>query len=152
MTHAISSYTPTLSSLLQALERSSEAKQEIIRMLLISQPASPPSRPLPCVNTERDGILATLREIKPDDQAQVTLLHDSAGRVADTKSLLSTHEMLHLACHGKQNKDDPLESAIILYDGQMTLREIVKTPLPSAELVYLSACQTATGEPSELMS
>jgi CHAT domain-containing protein len=121
-------------------------------MLLISQPASPAGAPFPCVKTERDGILATLHESEPVGHAQVTLLHDSAGRVADAKSMLSTHQMLHLACHGKQNKDDPLESAILLYDGQMKLREILKTPLPTAELVYLSACQTATGELSELIS
>lgn len=76
----------------------------------------------------------------------VTVLHDKEGCVADTISLLPTHEMLHLACHGKQDKGDPLESAILLYDGQVTLREIIKTPLPSAELVYLSACQTAMGK------
>lgn len=99
---------------------------------------------MPCVNGEKDGIVAAMNQ--SNRNRRVTVLHDQAGRVADTISALPTHEMLHLACHGKQDKGDPLESAILLHDGQVTLREIIKTPLPSAELVYLSACQTAMGE------
>ncbi|KAG9104065.1 hypothetical protein FRC06_005765 [Ceratobasidium sp. 370] len=155
ITHIISSYTPTLSSLLQALGRDSDSTPRATRMLLVSQPATPPSKPLPCVNKERDGIITALRQSKHCDHAEATVLHDSAGRVADVKSMLPTHELLHLACHGKQDKNDPLDSAILLFDGNLTLREIIKTPLPLAELVYLSACQTATGDidsPDESLS
>ncbi|KAG8740182.1 hypothetical protein FRC10_004621 [Ceratobasidium sp. 414] len=153
ITHVVSSYTPTLSSLLQALDSNSTPRPT--RMLLVSQPATPPSNPLSCVNEERDGIIASLHQPKFHDHAEATVLHDSAGRVAEVKSMLPRHELLHLACHGKQDKNDPLESAILLFDGNLTLREIIKTPLPSAELVYLSACQTATGDtdsPDESLS
>ncbi|KAG9121960.1 hypothetical protein FRC07_001854 [Ceratobasidium sp. 392] len=155
ITHVVSSYTPTLSSLLQALDRSSNPKSEASRMLLVSQPATPPSNPLSCVNEERDGIIAVLQQSKHKNHTEPTVLHNSAGCVADIKSMLPAHELLHLACHGKQDKQDPLESAILLFDGNLTLREIIKTPLPSAELVYLSACQTATGDidsPDESLS
>ncbi|KAG9121483.1 hypothetical protein FRC07_002552 [Ceratobasidium sp. 392] len=146
ITHVVSSYTPTLSSSLQALGRSSNPNSGVNRVLFVSQPATPPSNPLPYVNQERDGVVAILQQPEHMHYTEATVLHDSAGRIADVKSMLPTYQILHLACHGEQNKYDPLESAILLSDGNLTLREVIKIPLPSAELVYLSACQTATGE------
>ncbi|KAH7341338.1 CHAT domain-containing protein [Rhizoctonia solani] len=143
MTHVVSTYTPTLSSLLHSFERESHIDAQNARMLLISQPASPPERPLPGVVVERDRILATFEEIK--GPGNVTSLHDEAGRVEEVVKQLSSHEMLHLACHGIQDMLDPLESSVILHDGNLTIREIIKNPLSKAQLVYLSACQTATG-------
>ncbi|CAE6532907.1 unnamed protein product [Rhizoctonia solani] len=143
MTHVISTYTPTISSLLRSLERVSHNNARDARLLLISQPASPPNLPLPGVVVERDRILATFGEI--EGLSNVTSLHDEAGRVGDVVKQLSSHEMLHLACHGIQDMFDPLESSVVLYEGNLTIREIIKAPLPNAELVYLSACQTATG-------
>ncbi|CUA74148.1 Inositol 1,4,5-trisphosphate receptor type 1 [Rhizoctonia solani] len=153
MTHVISTYTPTISTLLRSLERESHIDARDTRMLLISQPASPPNLPLPGVIVERDQILATFDEIK--GPSNVTSLHDQAGRVGEVVKQLTSHEILHLACHGIQDMVDPLESSVVLCDGRLTIREIVKTPLPKAELVYLSACQTATGSintPDESLS
>jgi CHAT domain-containing protein len=53
---------------------------------------------------------------------------------------------LHLACHGVQRPDEPTKSALILEDGHLTLEEIIKLNLPKAELAFLSACQTTTGD------
>jgi CHAT domain-containing protein len=53
---------------------------------------------------------------------------------------------LHLACHGVQKPDDPTKSALILEDGHLTLGEIIRLHLPKAELAFLSACQTTTGD------
>ncbi|KDN48563.1 hypothetical protein RSAG8_02550, partial [Rhizoctonia solani AG-8 WAC10335] len=146
MTHIVSTYTPNISSLLRSLERESHTDARDARMLLISQPASPPNLPLPGVVVERDRILATFDET--ERLGNVTSLHDEAGRVNEVVKQLPSHEMLHLACHGIQDMVDPLESSVVLSDGNLTIREIIKTPLPKAELVYLSACQTATGSVS----
>jgi CHAT domain-containing protein len=53
---------------------------------------------------------------------------------------------LHLACHGIQKPDEPTKSALILQDGHLTIEEIIKLNLPKAEFVFLSACQTTTGD------
>jgi CHAT domain-containing protein len=53
---------------------------------------------------------------------------------------------LHLACHGVQRPEEPTKSALILEDGHLTLEEIIKLNLPKAELAFLSACQTTTGD------
>jgi CHAT domain-containing protein len=54
-------------------------------------------------------------------------------------------DWVHLACHGVQRPDEPTKSALILEDGHLTLDEIIKLNLPKAELAFLSACQTTTG-------
>ncbi|CAE6340809.1 unnamed protein product [Rhizoctonia solani] len=143
MTYVISTYTPTLSSLLHGLERESHTDAQDAHMLLISQSASPPNLPLPGVIVEKDRILATFEEI--EGSGNVTSLHDEEGHVEEVIKQLPSHEMLHLACHGIQDMVNPLDSSVILHDGGLTIREIIQTPLPKAELVYLSACQTATG-------
>ncbi|QRV89973.1 CHAT domain protein [Ceratobasidium sp. AG-Ba] len=155
VTHIISSYTPTLSALVQADKRDSTSELGATRMLLVSLPATPPSNPLACVIQERDEVVRSVASSEHCDQSKVTVLHDSDGRVQSVKSMLPTHQLLHLACHGIQDRYNPLDSAITLYDGNLTLREIIKMSLQSAELVYLSACQTATGDtdsPDESLS
>ncbi|KAG9120384.1 hypothetical protein FRC07_004146, partial [Ceratobasidium sp. 392] len=113
MSHVISSYTPTVTSLARALERPSDIDKDA-SVLVISQPSSPPTMPLPYVNQERDAIISAMGRSK--GERRITVLHDKAGLVADTMKLLPTHNILHLACHGKQQQNDPLESAILLHD------------------------------------
>ncbi|KAJ7855781.1 CHAT domain-containing protein [Mycena leptocephala] len=52
----------------------------------------------------------------------------------------------HLACHGKQDLSAPSTSHLLLYGGNLALHEILKMPLPSAQCVFLAACQTAMGD------
>jgi CHAT domain-containing protein len=59
---------------------------------------------------------------------------------------MSDSNWLHLACHGSQRQDEPTKSGLILEDGHLTLEEIIKLDLPSAEFAFLSACQTTTGD------
>jgi CHAT domain-containing protein len=65
---------------------------------------------------------------------------------AATKQLLldeiETKRRVHLACHGDFYPLEPLRSGLVLHDGTLTAQEILKLRL-SAELMVLSACQTA---------
>ena len=54
--------------------------------------------------------------------------------------------VVHFACHGKQDMIDPLSSCLCLHDGSLSLSQLVYMKLPNAQLAFLSACQTATGE------
>ena len=54
---------------------------------------------------------------------------------------------LHLACHGYQDDFDPLKSAFALHDGPLSLSDLMNTTSSTAELAFLSACQTAVGDP-----
>ena len=49
------------------------------------------------------------------------------------------------ACHGIQDNADATHSAFLLFDGRLTLKEIMKQSFSHIELTVLSACQTAKG-------
>jgi CHAT domain-containing protein len=52
-----------------------------------------------------------------------------------------------MACHAHQDQVDPRKSAFKLHGGEMlTLKKIMGKSLENAELAFLSACQTATGD------
>jgi CHAT domain-containing protein len=53
--------------------------------------------------------------------------------------------VLHLACHGAQ-RPDPLASAFILRDEDLSIQELMKLELKHASMAFLSACQTAKGD------
>jgi CHAT domain-containing protein len=56
---------------------------------------------------------------------------------------------VHFACHGIQDVTEPTESALLLAgNSHLTLSKIIQLALPHADLAFLSACQTATGDKS----
>jgi CHAT domain-containing protein len=52
--------------------------------------------------------------------------------------------ILHLSCHGLQEQD-PLSSAFIWRDEDLTIQDLMKLDLKHAMLTFLSAWQTAKG-------
>jgi CHAT domain-containing protein len=63
---------------------------------------------------------------------------------------LNEASVLHLSCHGVQDRINPLDSALILEGGNLTISKMQshrRTKL--ASLAYLSACMTATGVRSQ---
>ncbi|KAJ7805899.1 CHAT domain-containing protein [Mycena leptocephala] len=67
----------------------------------------------------------------------------SVGRVL---SLLPDATFVHLACHGSQDLVNPLDSALLLGDGDLKVSKIMQTPIQSASLAFLSACEMAMGD------
>ncbi|KDR72335.1 hypothetical protein GALMADRAFT_143180 [Galerina marginata CBS 339.88] len=59
---------------------------------------------------------------------------------------MENHSCIHFACHARQETDTPLKSGFALHDGQLELSRIIKQQLPGADLAFLSACQTSTGD------
>jgi CHAT domain-containing protein len=135
--YVISSYTPTLSSLLESTDSNSHSP---FKLLSVIQPSAPGVSHIP--NTERE-----LEYIKNrlGDREQVILNGDEGTKRNVTKYMADCN-WLHLACHGVQIQDEPTKSGLILEDGHLTLEEIVKLDFPNAEFAFLSACQTTTGE------
>ncbi|KAJ6582422.1 CHAT domain-containing protein, partial [Mycena capillaripes] len=55
--------------------------------------------------------------------------------------------IVHFAFNGVQDRSTPTESALLLAgSSKLTLERIIQLNLPHADLVFLSACQTATGD------
>jgi CHAT domain-containing protein len=76
-------------------------------------------------------------------------VHSLLGDLATVESVMEgmeKHSWVHLACHAVQDISEPTRSAFCLQDGHLTLSKIVTKSFPHADLAFLSACQTATGD------
>jgi CHAT domain-containing protein len=137
MNVAVSSYTPTLEALLRLSMRAAPSSGDP-NVLIVSQPETPGQQPIP--GTEKEA--AVIQSIFPQS---TTLLNRDKGTIAAVLEGMKTHSWVHLACHGIQ---DSLDSAFSLYDGKLKLSTLMtrSLALPQAELAFLSACQTASGD------
>ncbi|KAG8887122.1 hypothetical protein FRB98_000482 [Tulasnella sp. 332] len=82
--------------------------------------------------------------------AEVTVVEgDKCTREAVLAGLKET-AWTHFACHGNQNPTEPFKSHFSLRtrNTSLTLLDIIRTGLPQAELVVLSACHSAAGDES----
>jgi CHAT domain-containing protein len=137
MDSVVSSYTPTLEALLKPPSYAEIGGRET-GVLVVSQPDTPGSRPLSGTKEEA----ARIQSIFPESK----VLNSMRGTVAAVLDDMRTHSWVHLACHGLQNSTDPTNSAFSLYDGKLTLANLMALSLSHAELAFLSACQTASGD------
>lgn len=134
----VSSYTPTVTDLLNREDHRSERPAECIRVLGVSQPMTPHLPALPNTMVEIESI-QRLR----NSRLVLHWLNDRQATVSAVLDGMRECDWIHFACHGTQNGT---ESAFHLADGELTLQHIMKTSLPHAELAVLSACQTAMGD------
>ncbi|CAG8586082.1 4798_t:CDS:1 [Acaulospora colombiana] len=135
--YAISSYTPTLSAL---LEPGNTTPTSPFKLLSVIQPSAPGMTHIPNTKEELGYIQYHLT-----GRSHVILEGPQGTKERVTKSMEDCN-WLHLACHGTQIPEEPTKSALILEDGHLTLEEIIKLDLPQAEFAFLSACQTTTGD------
>ena len=129
----VSSYTPSLSALIQSRSRDSGLQSsDRPSLLLVAQPD--PS--LPTVGGEIEVVHAL--------DAKVTSLVSEVATPATVIDGFRHHQFVHFACHGTLEPGKPLEAGFELYGGEhLTLLEIVRSHLPTAEFAFLSACHTA---------
>ncbi|VDB96099.1 unnamed protein product [Peniophora sp. CBMAI 1063] len=139
----VSSYTTSLSTLLRCYEEK-DSIEPCPSTLLVSMSDTPRKglSPLPHVRAET----ARLRTFLPG-HAQ-TVLENEEATVEAVSNILSEHAWVHLACHGSQNLKNPTASAFELYDSGLTLSALMGKASTNAELAFLSACETAVGDPS----
>ena len=133
--YMISSYTPTLNTLL-AFPPPPSANP--FKMLVAIQPETRGYSSLPSTRDEMRKI-----EARVSPSCLVKLGPSSVQEVLDC---LSDVSIAHFACHGIQDEDNPLDSALLFNDGPLKVSRIMTQPLPNASLAFLSACQTATGD------
>jgi hypothetical protein len=65
-----------------------------------------------------------------------------AARKTDVLRAMPLSTIWHFACHGVADAAEPLDSAIVLADGRLTLREILTLPAGEHRLAVLSSCDT----------
>lgn len=111
-------------------------------MLLVTQPMTPNHTALPYTEEER----TCTQNILEQANIPTRILTHEEATVAAVSGAIDGHSWLHLACHGKQDWNDPTKSAFSLYDGPLSIPNLMRTAGDSAELAFLSACQTAKGD------
>ncbi|KAK0190001.1 hypothetical protein F5146DRAFT_647483 [Armillaria mellea] len=124
----VSSYTPTLSALINARVRSHDLSPKGVELLAFGQ-----SNTLPQVKLEFEQ----LRNMFAD---AATLLdgHESNADVLLTGA--STTSWLHFACHGFLNVENPLQSYFTLHSGSLSVEKILAGATAShGELAFLAA-------------
>ncbi|MGW0919109.1 CHAT domain-containing protein [Streptomyces sp. NPDC002755] len=138
----ISSYTPTLRALRHAARRGSGISAPPPGDPLVVAPQTPGEPELPQVTRE----LNALRQLYPGC-TDLTGPRATKGRIL---AELSRHSWLHFAGHGSQNVQVARSAHLVPHDhalhggiGADTLRAL---NLARAELAFLSACSTATGQ------
>jgi CHAT domain-containing protein len=140
---AISSYAPSLAALISGFQAqtTSEPPLQAFQMLTVAQPFTDGQSDLP-------GTLKEVNHIQQNvaGKYHIQQLVADAATVARVEKGMRECSWVHFACHGVQNVSHPTESALLLANSsQLTLSNIIGLSIPHADLAFLSACQTATG-------
>ncbi|KAH9969331.1 CHAT domain-containing protein [Russula compacta] len=127
----ISSYTPTLSALIESREPNMQPL-DVPSMLLVVQP-----------DDDMPRSLEEMRIIQAVCPSVETLSEKMTTPIV-TLDCLRKHQFAHISCHGVLETGKPFDAFFELYeDAHLTLLDIVRSQLPSAEFAFLSACHTA---------
>jgi CHAT domain-containing protein len=138
----ISSYTPTLTTLLRAQRSVKPLARAHLALLLIAEKRAHESLAIiPGVDVEIQDIaaIATLHNMKIIDQVM------GSTTIAQTSKNLNAANIIHLACHGVQDHQDATKSGFCLGDGRLTISELMRLDIKDGFLAFLSACETAKG-------
>jgi len=127
----ISSYTPSLSALLESRKPSSQTFENP-SMLLVVQPDAFMVRAL----DEMEAVQGAC--------SRATTLIGTTASPSVVLERLRDHRFVHIVCHGLLEPGKPFDSSFKLYQGKhLSLIDIVRSQLPNAEFAFLAACHTA---------
>ncbi|KAH9970427.1 CHAT domain-containing protein, partial [Lactifluus volemus] len=128
----IPSYTPSLSALITSRKPQAEGQTfQKPSILLVAQPES-----LKHAIPE----IWTIQRLT----TTVTSLISKNATPSSVVEGLKHHQFSHFVCHGNLEEGKPFNASFKLSGGrQLTLLEIVRSQLPTAEFAFLSACHTA---------
>ncbi|KAG1797950.1 CHAT domain-containing protein [Suillus subaureus] len=137
----ICSYTPTLSALIRSRQMMKKRATPSFVAIGQSSPGGGQGEALLTVDSE----LELVRKLIPATVSTATLSGDDATR-AGALDALQCNTWVHLACHGKQDREQPYYSRFAMRDKPLTLLDIMEKDIPHAEFAFLSACHTAVGD------
>ncbi|KIK40598.1 hypothetical protein CY34DRAFT_260040 [Suillus luteus UH-Slu-Lm8-n1] len=137
----VCSYTPTLSALIRARQTMNTRAAPTFVAIGQSQPGTGQGTVLAAVDSE----LELVHKLVPPN-VQFTSLSGDEATQAGALEALRCNTWVHLACHGKQDRDQPYNSRFAMRDKPLTLLDIMENNAPQAEFAFLSACHTAAGD------
>ncbi|KAG2128483.1 hypothetical protein BD769DRAFT_1639856 [Suillus cothurnatus] len=128
----ISSYTPTLATLIRARQRISQYASTQ-HFVAIGQGNPDGGKELRCVAAELAAIAQRLIPIV----SSFTPLEDSDATVQGVLDALNHNQWLHLACHGMPNRQRPFESSFAMRDGPLMIKDIIRSNWQNPEFAFL---------------
>ncbi|MEU8825114.1 CHAT domain-containing protein [Streptomyces sp. NPDC048636] len=134
---AVSSYTPTLRTLVRARGGLTPGPRAHPSPLVVALAETPGAAPLPGASREA----ALLAQLFPSRR----LLAGSDATVEAVGQALEAHPWVHFSCHGVSELLSPSQSGLMLYDGRLTVSDAATQRPRSPELAVLSACSTSQG-------
>lgn len=135
----ISSYSPSVKTLVQSRQNSPQPRQACTskKVVLVGIKETPGYQTLPFISEEIDQLQAFCNRqkfqlSKPDPYQEAVL------------SALNDCDIFHFAGHGLTDSLDPSKSCLLLCDGPLTVARLLETNIHSRQplLAYLSACGT----------
>jgi CHAT domain-containing protein len=142
--YAVSSYTPTLAALLRAQRDSQILNVSTSKMSTIA------------VESAQDPTLSILRKVRDEIAEVISSARQAGMRVKvddETPSSkiavlgrLESAQFVHIACHGIQDYEVPVNSRFCMSDGSISVQDLMNLDLKKAFFGFLSACETAKGD------
>ncbi|RXW23183.1 hypothetical protein EST38_g2665 [Candolleomyces aberdarensis] len=152
--YAISSYTPTVSALTNAIKRrklvaepdTTMRTQATPALLLVNQSNAPGLTPIPGTTEE----IRAISRLSMRAGLETFSLDGAQATIDSVIAKINDFNSIHLACHACQSPVEPLRSGFSLYDGRLDLSKLIQTrhsrTHDGASIAFLSACQTSTGD------
>ncbi|KAG1718890.1 CHAT domain-containing protein [Suillus paluster] len=137
----ICSYTPTLSALIRSRQMMKNHAPPSFAAIGQSQPGAGQGTVLADVDNE----LELIHKLVPPNIKFTNISGDEATQ-AGALDALRCNTWVHLACHGKQDHEQPYHSRFAMRDKPLKLLDIMENNAPQAEFAFLSACHTAVGD------
>jgi CHAT domain-containing protein len=149
--YVVSSYTPTISSLIAARKAYTPIKKQDVKALIAAVPSTslPGWDKLPSTVEEVSAVKAVLPEgtlISICDANGITCGDTDGITASALLEKLPEATILHLACHGCQDSKNALNSGFVMSDEMLTMERLMQVLLPQAFMAFLSACETAKGD------
>jgi CHAT domain-containing protein len=137
--HFVSSYALTLRMLLKTRQPAGTAPDpDPVAPMVVAMPDTPGQRPLPSADREADDFAERFLGARQ--------FRAETATPADVKrALAQSPPIAHFACHGTQDVTDPSAGYLALHGGRLPIGEVGRLRLDSAELAFLSACETSRG-------
>lgn len=126
-------YAPSARMLARA--RADDDRTALRDVLAVADPSGTSLAPLPAARLEAEVVASVFDDHKP------LLIGQAATRTA-VRSQASAADVLHIAGHGHASAHSPLDSGLVMADGEiLTARDLAEDGL-GARLVILSACES----------
>lgn len=164
MNKVISSYIPTVKSLLYARQRNLRLNMTSTldsRLLLVTMPSTPGHPDLPSVQEEVIALVEIVENKQSLDKIvprKTKILQEPCAK--SVMEQIPKFDVVHFACHGVSDSNNTSNSSLLLLNkvvsgkrdsiDRLTVRDISRETSSKTQLAYLSACSTADNAAIEL--